>query len=136
MCGLITAPPRVAAQYLVGGHSVRQPLQRKLSQCLQQPEAAAKRPGLYRDHRPLHEVAQEMVGVHGVLVGIPGNRLGRAEVKGPGEHRQPLEQPSLRGREQVVGPLHGGSEGAMPLGARPSSATQQAQAAVKPGQQL
>ncbi len=74
----------------------REVLEGELPQGLQEPEPPAERPRLDGHHRPLHQVTKNAVGVDGVGVDVGGHRLGRGQVEGTGEHRQPLEQALLR----------------------------------------
>jgi hypothetical protein len=108
----------------------------ELAQGLQEPEPPAERARVDRDHRPLHQVAEQAVDVDGVETVVGRHRLGRGEVEWAGEHRQPLEQQLLAGREQVVGPPDRGPQRAVPVGAGPPPTRQQAKAGVEPGQQL
>ena len=61
-----------------------------------------------------------------------GERFGGGEGERPGEDRGPGQQHPLGWRQQLVGPLEGGSQRAMSLGRRPPTTGQQSEHVIEP----
>ena len=78
-------------------------LQRVLPHGLQQSVALAL--CIERDQRLVDQVPQQVQHVARRDVVARADRLGRVERESAGEHRQPLQQRALAGREQVVAPV-------------------------------
>ena len=108
---LLEAPLRVPLGNQVGGAGFRELLGSELAHGFQQPEEPAERTGHDGEHRLLDQVLQQVVDVDAVEVFAGGHAASALEVERAGEHRQPLEQRLLGGREQVVGPLDGRPKG-------------------------
>jgi hypothetical protein len=95
----------------VGGAG--QTVGRELAQRRQHAVPRLRLPVLGDNHRPIDEIGEDGEHVpHAQVVGA--HRVRRLQRTGPREHRQPVEQRSARGGEQVIGPRDRGHEGAVP----------------------
>ena len=113
---------------------LHEPLGREPPDGLQQPVVA---PALVVEHQRLVDQAAQQVddlrlgdGRHGA------HPLGQPQVERPGEHRQPAQQHLLLGRQQVVAPLDGGAQRALPGRRGALAGGQQREAVVEPVRDL
>ena len=89
---------------------LRETLVRVLAHRFEKPVARLRRGVVEDDHRLIHELAEER---QDVLLGHRRRRtdcLHRSKGGAAREHREPVEQGPLLGREQVVAPIERGLE--------------------------
>jgi hypothetical protein len=87
------------------------------------------------DQRLVHQRGQPLEGVHAERLRV-AHGFGRLERPAPGEHRQPGEQPSPGGVEQVVAPGDGVAEGPLAFWEGPGPGGEDGEALLEPGQHL
>ena len=136
MGDLVEAPPGMARCDHGGVAAVGEALRSELAHGLEQPETTAERAGLDDHHRPVDQVAEEIVDV----VDVQGRCRRQSPtivsaadaIEWAGEDREPPEHRLLGRRQQVVGPLDGGSQRPMTLDAGPPTAGQEPETIVQP----
>jgi len=77
----------------------------------------------------------QVAGTHAPAAGLAAagaDRLGLVHAEAAGERGEPAEQHLLARRQQVVAPVHGRPQGALPAGAAPPGAGEQPQRVVQP----
>jgi nitroreductase len=98
----------VAMGRVVDRSSRDEALARVLAERFQQPVAD---PTLSRrvrhDQRFVHQLPQNLQELARLQAVVTAHRLGRVQRPAPDEHREPIEQPPLSIREEVVAPLYG-----------------------------
>jgi hypothetical protein len=110
----------------------REALAPELAQGLELPVAGTRAGVLGDQHRLVDEHAEELGHVDVVDAMTDAHAFGTLEVERAREHRDPLEQPLLRRREQVVGPLDEIAERPVPWIGRASRSCEHPKAFRKP----
>ena len=121
----------------VGGAGLREVLGPELADGFEKPEARTEGAGLDDQHRPVDQVAEEVVDVDTVQtstvqIGIGDDGRGGDAIERTGEDRETPEHRLLRWRQQVVRPLDGRPHRPVPLDTGPPAPGQQPQTIVEP----
>ncbi len=129
--GLPEAPAGVTPGHLASVAGLGQFPGRELAHGLQQPEPPGERIRLDHQHRPFGQVTEQIPDLSGGDLRVGGDGLGRGEVERADEDGESLEKPPGRRAEQVVGPLDGGAQRPVPLGACPPALRQQPEVVIE-----